>query len=38
VDNDDILDEYVMDKTNHMNGHENFKDDEAIFKICSLKV
>jgi len=29
VDNDDILDEYVMDETNHMNDHENFKDDEA---------
>ncbi len=29
VDNDDILDEYVMDETNHMNDHEIFKDDEA---------
>jgi hypothetical protein len=29
VDNGDILDEYVMDKTNYMNGHEIFKDDEV---------
>jgi hypothetical protein len=27
--NDDILDDYVMDETNHMNDHEIFKDDEA---------
>ncbi len=32
MDNDDILDEYVMDETNHMNDHEIFKDDEACLQ------